>query len=415
MVCRVASAGRQTERSVARSRPARWRPNWWVILAVSLALIALLVETSGRDDGGPALHVQSVASTHGPLTHRLTRARGVRSGRRPRRRRPRRRRPVAPPATTPVADRSPAFDCHDGTDSTVVPPASTTTTTTTPSPPMTTSTSAAPAALAADHSQTEGYFDPPLQTSGQYEVNGSGPTEVSVLWSAPVYLTMTRDVSGRQSDRRRHDGHGGIRARCQCRLPGHGQRAVHRVHLADLLRHVRTGRWLSAAGPPADTGRRRRRRARHRRPGLHRGAGGAAFRRGQPAAGRRRTRLVSPEPRRTVRADGGCVGRLGRLLCPITPVRDGPGASGRGRDATGIAGGLARPAHRHGRARRDLRGCAGRSVVGFWSGPTTSTRSRADRRARGDRRSAHAATLCSHRLHGAPRRHSLERCRCTPR
>ena len=49
---------------------------------------------------------------------------------------------------------------------------------------------------------------------------------------------------------------------------------------------------------------------------------------------------------------------------------------GEGRDATGIAGGLARPAHRHGRARRDLRGCAGRSVVGFWSGPTTSTRSR---------------------------------------
>jgi hypothetical protein len=61
---------------------------------------------------------------------------------------------------------------------------------------MTTSTSAAPAALAADHSQTEGYFDPPLQTSGQYEVNGSGPTEVSVLWSAPVYLTMTLTCPG---------------------------------------------------------------------------------------------------------------------------------------------------------------------------------------------------------------------------
>ena len=30
-----------------RSRVARGRPNWWVILAVSLALMALLVVTAG--------------------------------------------------------------------------------------------------------------------------------------------------------------------------------------------------------------------------------------------------------------------------------------------------------------------------------------------------------------------------------
>lgn len=69
--------------------------------------------------------------------------------------------------------------------------ASTTSTTISPSPTTTPTTSAPPAAVAADHIQTEGYFDPPQNTSGVYQVNGSGPTEVSVLWSAPVYLTMT--------------------------------------------------------------------------------------------------------------------------------------------------------------------------------------------------------------------------------
>jgi hypothetical protein len=184
----VASAGRQKS-EVSRERAARWRPNWWVILAVCLALIALLVESSGRGEGGRPVHIQSVASTRGPLTRGLTRTQGVRSGARPSSSSSTTTSTSAPPATTPDADRTPAFGAG-GSDSTVDPPASTTTTTYTPSPP-TTSTSAPPTALAADRSQTEGYFDPPLQTSGQYEVNGSGPTEVSVLWSAPVYLTMT--------------------------------------------------------------------------------------------------------------------------------------------------------------------------------------------------------------------------------
>jgi hypothetical protein len=68
----------------------------------------------------------------------------------------------------------------------------TTTTTTSPPPPLsTTTTTETPVALPADRSVTEGYFDPPLHTSGVYVVNGTGPTEISVLWSAPVYLTMT--------------------------------------------------------------------------------------------------------------------------------------------------------------------------------------------------------------------------------
>ena len=81
-----------------RGRPARWRPNWWVILAVSLALIALLVETSGRGDAGRPLHVQSVASPHRGVRHDAVRP--LRSDdvpidvrRRRRHRRPRRRPP----------------------------------------------------------------------------------------------------------------------------------------------------------------------------------------------------------------------------------------------------------------------------------------------------------------------------------
>ncbi len=72
----------------------------------------------------------------------------------------------------------------------VVPPASTTSTTTSP-PPTTTTTSAPPVALSADHTQTEGYMDPPQEDSGGFAVIGSGPTEISVVWSTPVYLTMT--------------------------------------------------------------------------------------------------------------------------------------------------------------------------------------------------------------------------------
>ena len=91
------------------------------------------------------------------------------------------------------------------TGTSVVPPASTTKTTSSP-PPTTTTTSAAPTALPADRTQAEGYLDPPLQNSGVFVVNGSGPTEVSVLWSTPDLPHHDGELSRRQPDRRRHDG-----------------------------------------------------------------------------------------------------------------------------------------------------------------------------------------------------------------
>jgi hypothetical protein len=39
--------------------------------------------------------------------------------------------------------------------------------------------------------QTQGYLDPPLQPSNGFGFTGTGPMQVSVLWSGTTYLTMT--------------------------------------------------------------------------------------------------------------------------------------------------------------------------------------------------------------------------------
>ena len=54
--------------------------------------------------------------------------------------------------------------------------------TTTTVPPTTTTTSAS-ASVPADRTQTQGYIDPPLQTSNSYGFTGTGAMEISVLWS----------------------------------------------------------------------------------------------------------------------------------------------------------------------------------------------------------------------------------------
>ncbi len=64
------------------------------------------------------------------------------------------------------------------------------TTTTTLPPPATTTTTGPSAALPADRTQTQGYLDPPTQTSNQFGFTGSGSMEVSVVWSGDTYLTM---------------------------------------------------------------------------------------------------------------------------------------------------------------------------------------------------------------------------------
>jgi hypothetical protein len=63
-------------------------------------------------------------------------------------------------------------------------------TTTTLVPAPTTTTTEPSAAVAADRTQTQGYLNPPLQSSNQFGFTGTGAMEVSVVWSGNTYLTM---------------------------------------------------------------------------------------------------------------------------------------------------------------------------------------------------------------------------------
>ena len=44
--------------------------------------------------------------------------------------------------------------------------------------------------MPADRTQTQGYLNPPLQTSNQYGFTGAGAMDLSVVWSSDTYLTM---------------------------------------------------------------------------------------------------------------------------------------------------------------------------------------------------------------------------------
>jgi hypothetical protein len=177
---------------------ARGRPNWWVILAVSLALMALLVATAGST---PHTIRRGRALVAAPADHagRPVRANDSRA-------------PTSPPAlrestTTTTTTSSPTsstagaggsgtslLSTHSrGTGANNAPaPVSVTTTTigpTTTIAPATTTTIASPA-VPADRTQTQGYLNPPLQISNGYGFTGNGAMEISVLWSGTTYLTM---------------------------------------------------------------------------------------------------------------------------------------------------------------------------------------------------------------------------------
>ena len=83
-----------------------------------------------------------------------------------------------------------------GNAATQTPPPPPTTTTT-----MTTTTSQGATAQPLDRStQTQGVLDPPLQSSQAFAFTGSGPMEVSVVWSGNTYLTMVVScANGNQS------------------------------------------------------------------------------------------------------------------------------------------------------------------------------------------------------------------------
>ena len=186
----VAGGGRLPSEAL-RARLARGRPNWWVILAVSLALMALLVETTGSRSPMAAPQVHSLVQTsshHSTPTTSSTVPRGTDPNATttlP---------PTSVPAksttTTVAAVSTPLLSLHSQTTTTSPAPSPATTTSAPPAATTTTTTTAA-ASLPADRTQAEGYLTPPTQTSNSYDFTGSGAMEISVVWSVDTYLTMT--------------------------------------------------------------------------------------------------------------------------------------------------------------------------------------------------------------------------------
>jgi hypothetical protein len=176
-----------------RSRVARGRPNWWVILAVSLGLMALLVATAGGTP--PAPHrAGGDAQAAGRTLPRTGRA-GAAS-----------LTPTTTTTTTTTAttgaaaaplsgatDLASSARTTETSGSAGAPPAappSATTTTLAPATTTTTTAAAPSASVAADRTQTQGYLNPPLQSSNQFGFTGTGAMEISVVWSGDTYLTM---------------------------------------------------------------------------------------------------------------------------------------------------------------------------------------------------------------------------------
>jgi hypothetical protein len=171
-----------------------------VILAVSLALMALLVVTAGTT---PHTIRRGRALAAAPAGHagRPVRANDSRAPSPP---------AVRETATTTTTPSSPTsstagagasgtslLSTHargTGANNTPAGAVGVTTTTigptTTLAPVTTTTTTIASPSVPADRTQTQGYLNPPLQMSNGYGFTGTGAMEISVLWSGTTYLTM---------------------------------------------------------------------------------------------------------------------------------------------------------------------------------------------------------------------------------
>ncbi len=177
-----------------------------MILAVSLALIALLVVTAGGTPHGTGRRptLANAASSDGrPRTaaHGARTTTGTRA--------------LTTSTTTTTTEPDPESSALNaggsdtsllttrtaGQDSATPTTGAPSATTTTLAPSTTTTTTTIPSAsLPADRTQTQGYLDPPLQTFNRYGFTGTGAMEISVLWSDNTYLTMSVSCpSGSQS------------------------------------------------------------------------------------------------------------------------------------------------------------------------------------------------------------------------
>jgi hypothetical protein len=210
-----------------RSSVVRGRPNWWVILAVSLGLMALLVATAGggRHAPDPTGRLSPAAdsaargqagdgassSVDGAGSGGTRGATASTSGGRARQKSGGTRSPAAPTTTTTAtATGHPSAGALGAGGTSLTAHLGTSGGTATPSPapalpvsPATTTTlpvTTTTVVATAGRQQAQGLLAPPAQRSAQFSFTGAGTMQVSVVWSGSTYLTLTVSCpSGSQS------------------------------------------------------------------------------------------------------------------------------------------------------------------------------------------------------------------------
>jgi hypothetical protein len=180
----------------------RGRPNWWVILAVSLALMALLVATAGNPK-------RAVPGTHGIANAQSSDSHGARAAAGGSTRSPSASTASSTTTTAPVgANASTAATALTATHgasvpTTTGPPAAAPVTTTTVPVPVAVPTTTTVPSSAPGAGSHQGVIEPPAQRSSSVGFTGTGAMQVQVVWSGSTYLTMqvscpsgSQDVGG---------------------------------------------------------------------------------------------------------------------------------------------------------------------------------------------------------------------------
>jgi len=160
-----------------RARPARGRPHWWAVLAVSLALMALVAATAASHPSRSRARAPEAAvtsTTQGspdPATD-------------------------SPHAVSPAPP--PAAGDTTFARTALTPPSSTpdTTSGTTTSVPETTTTAGSgdgtsPLQSSAHALTQQGYLQPPDDSSADYPFTASGPVRVSASWPTTTNLSLS--------------------------------------------------------------------------------------------------------------------------------------------------------------------------------------------------------------------------------
>ncbi len=183
----VVGGGISTTGSV-RARPVRGRPHWWVVLAVTLALMALVTAAStGHQARLGAQPYEATQSTgHATSTSTSTST----STTAPQGETPTTGEPTSPFIEQSAAQSVPLIRTTSPTTTTAVPTATVTTgSTTTTSTTIGSGIGNSPLQNGAQSDQ--GYLAPPNDSAAIYSFNGDGATKVSASWTPQTELTMT--------------------------------------------------------------------------------------------------------------------------------------------------------------------------------------------------------------------------------